>query len=403
MEHTSQSHRCREGSPTRRKSSRRTAKTTNDDCTRDRDVKSPAKAYYPSGRKVDRSGHRSSRQPRSPRSGSGTEIRQSLRMHLPSYPPNIGRADMINSMRHEQLSEPRPEGSRRITFNFRYERETEATVRHIFIDKPGDQGWLHAIGIPRIVTDGRRQSNDGTWSRPEAANIHSRRRYHHSHRTDVSRERGKSSVEGKASSRSHSDEAMSRLTTANLESCTKSAEREYRQSLRTMPNQTVVANGEATTRRTRNSDSKAKSSGPQTSQLPAHRVRHSPDQEGSSPLAAGLPDGGGSQATEEIRGTGTERHPDDEAMTSPSKDSVFAYDFNPPTPTPEPVDEKRPRRDHTSRRSGNKDPSRSKRTKPGGHRPRYHPRPDNGGSYTYEKTKTTTTYPPPQSGCCVVL
>jgi hypothetical protein len=401
MEHTSQSHRRRDRSPTRRKSSRRSAETTNYGRTRDKDIESPSKTYRPPGRRVDQSNHRSSGRPRSPASGTG--VRHPPRTHLPNYPPNIARADMINSMRHEQLSEPRPEGSRRITFNLRYERETEATVRHIFIDKRGDESWLHAIGIPQIVTDGRRHRNDGIPSRPEAATIDDRRRHHHTQRTDISRGGEKSRVEGKASSRSHGDEAMSRLTTANLESCTKSAEREYRQSLRKMPDQTLVAKGEATTRRTRNSDSRAKSSSPQTSQLPAHRVRHGPDHKESSPVPAGLPDGGGSQATEGNRGTGTETHPDDEVMTSLSKDSAFAYYFNPPTPTPEPVNEKRPRRDHTRRRSGNKDPSRSKRTKPGGHRPSYYPRPDKGGSYSYEKTKTTTTYPPPQSGCCVVL
>jgi hypothetical protein len=307
----------------------------------------------------------------------------------------------MTSMRRETLQKRRPEGSRKLRIDITYERETEATVRHIFIDKPGNQGWLHAIGIPRIVTDGRRQSNDGTWSRPEAANIHSRRRYHNTHRTDVSRERGKSSVEGKASSRSHSDEAMSRLTTANLRSCTKSAEREYRQSLRKMPDQTIVAKGEATTRRTRNSDSKARSSGLQTSQLPAHRVRHSPDQKESSPVAAGFPDGGGSQATEGIRGTGKETHPNDEAMTSLSKDSVFAYYFNPPTP--EPVDQKRPRRDHTSRRSVKRYASRPKKMESRRDPPSQKSTLGNGSYNSHEKWKRTTYGRPQSTGCCVVL
>jgi hypothetical protein len=401
MEHTSQSHRRRDRSPTRQKSSRRSAETTNYGRTRDKDIESPSKTYRPPGRRVDRSNHRPSRRPHSP--ASGTEVRHPPRTHLPNYPPNIAKADMMTSMRREPLQKRRPEGSRRLSVDISYERETEATVRHISIDKPGDQGWLHAIGIPRIVTDGRRQSNDGTWSRPEATILDDRRRYYHSQGTDDNRGCKKSRVGGKGSEQAQSNHARSELTTENLKSFTKSAAREYtnQQSDQQMPNQSTVTQDKATTRRQRNRTSKKKASGPQTSRVSLRRVRDTPEQAGGSPIAAESPDRGRSPYTDGTRGTAMETQPHDEKVTSLSDDSALAYDYRPSTPTPEPIDEKRLRRDRIRRRSSNAHPSRPTGTEPRGQQ-QSHGRRRKRSNSSHEKWQKTT-YGPPQSGCCVVL
>ena len=305
---------------------------------------------------------------------------------------------MTTYMRREQLPKRRPAGSRRLSVDIRCVRPNEATVRQFTIEKSGNEGWLHAIGIPRIVTDGRRRSESGSQSDPdpEAAINDDRRRHVNTRKTDDTRgDRG----EGNSSGWARGNHAKSELTEENLTRYTASEERNYERRLRQMQVRATVPAEAATTRRRRDSTSNRKSSVRQTSRLPVHRAPHSPDQTESPPVA----DRGRSRGTGGTRGTATETHPNVDAMTSLSQDSALAYYFNPSTPTSEPINDEQSRPDHTEVLPSRKHPSRPKRTEPRGDRPSQR-RGRKRSSSSHEKWKRTTRYRSPDPGClCVVL
>ena len=177
MAHTSGSNKPRRRKSTPRDSSRQSTGTTNDGRTRHENTENPYGGYRSVGGRPDRSKYGGSGRTRP--TTSSTAIQSPPQAHLPDYPCDRSSMGTTAFVKHERLAKRQPEGSRRLSIDFSYGREAETTIRHVCINKRGDEGWLDAIGLPRIVTENRRHSHGKLRSIPKVSIVNDRRAYVH--------------------------------------------------------------------------------------------------------------------------------------------------------------------------------------------------------------------------------
>ena len=225
MAHTSGSHKLRRRTSTPRDSSRQSTGTTNDGRTRHENTESPYGGYRSVGERPDRSKYGGSGRTRP--TTSSTAIQSPSQAHLPDYPCDRSSMGTTAFVRHERLGTRQPEGSRRLSIDVSYGREAETTIRHVCINKRGDEGWLDAIGMPRIVTENRRHSHGKTRSIPKVSIDNDRRTYVHTQAKRDARGRKRLSRGEGGPGGLQSNDGMPGIRAGNLQSYAESAERGY--------------------------------------------------------------------------------------------------------------------------------------------------------------------------------
>ena len=389
MAHTSGSHKPRRRTSSPRESSRQSTGTTNDGRTRPQNPESPYGDYRSVRGRPDRSKYGGSGRTRP--TTSSTAIRSPPRGYLPRYPCDPSRMGMTAYVSHEEREERRQEGSRRLSIDVSYGREATTTIGHICIDKPGDAGWFQAIGLPRVATEDRRTHGKNR-SIPKVSIVDDRRTYVDTPARQDVRGRKMSRREEGGPGGFQSNDGMPEIRGENLQSYTESTERgyKYQRSHQKMSSREEAA---TTTRRHGGSTTKRKANDSQGSRLPIYDAHSSPARTESLREMGDMAVRSSSQGYM-TRETATQSDP-----CVGDIDSAFKDDFRSPDSTSEPTDEKRSRPEQTTRRSSNKHPSRTENTGSRGHPPNQHSRPD-GSTYSYRKSKQTTTY---RSGCCTIL
>jgi len=400
MAHTSGSHKPRRCTSTPQDSSRQSnGTTTNDGRTRYENTESP----YGDHRSVD------GRPVRASYGGSGRKrpttssaaIQSPPQSYLPTYPCDLATMGMTAYVRHEPLPQRRPEGARRLSIDFSYGREAETTIRHVCINKRGDEGWLDAIAMPRIVKKDRHHGHGKPRSIPKVTIVNDRRTYDLTPaKRDVrGSKRSRRGEGGPGGFQSH--EWMPGIRAEDPQSFTESAERGYgyqqsHQKVSSCPMSREEA--ATTTRRHEGPTTKRTANDPQGSQVSIYDAHIGPARTESF-LEAGDSADRSSHQGYTTRETVTQTHPDDNYP-----DPVLAHCRNPTTLKPMSTEIEIAHPDVTKRQSSNKKyPSQSRGTDEKNRRRSHRPRRYGGDTYSYENTKTTTTYRPSQSGCCVVL
>lgn len=282
-----------------------------------------------------------------------------------------------------------PPDEKRLSVRLRYRSDQGDYSCHVAITKLPEQQSTKSTLQPRFRNERPQGKSIESQSRPRKSDRDYRGRNQTTRHSGGEKERERAENDNGPTRRHRSGDG-SKITVQS----TKSAERDYETDFRETMDSPVA------TRRMGSSRSRNQTSLPKTYGAPIHGAYDGATRTESDPVSHGNDGRSRRQGDLAIHEKATQTYPDDQGMTSLSRDSALEYDSTSSRPAREPPVEERPRSKHTGRRSSNKHPSRSERTELGGHPPRHHSRPDDGSHDAYEKSKKTTTY---RSGCCTIL